>query len=169
MQLVRWSPLQDLFDFRRDMDDFVRRFFGSSFAPPTPSLGLARGMWSPAVDTFTRDGDLVIRAELPGIDPERDVDISVQNGMRRLRGERRHEERGNGNGYQRLESAHGAFERHFALPEGVDTEGISATYENGILEVVVPGVADVTAGRKISVQVGQGRKAISAEGGKTES
>ena len=72
----------------------------------------------------------MIRAELPGIDPEQDVEITLQQNVLTLRGERRHEEHGNGNSY-RYESRYGRFERSVLLPDGVTEDAISASYETG--------------------------------------
>ena len=162
MALVRWSPWQGLYEAQRDMDLLMRRVFGSLDRPTT---GGARA-WVPAVDVFSRENDLVIRAELPGIDPERDVDISLQDGVLTIRGERRHEERteADGSAY-RLESSYGAFERSIALPEGLKADDIEASYENGILEVLVRGAAEQTAPRKIPVRSGSERKALSTNEG----
>lgn len=68
------------------------------------------------MDMFRRDGDLVVRAELPGIDPQRDVEVTVQDNVLTIRGERRHEERTDGNGSSRFESAYGRFERSVLCP-----------------------------------------------------
>ncbi len=151
MALTRWAPFQGLFDMQRDMDLLTRRLWGPEER---------RKSWVPAVDVFHRGGDLVIRAELPGIDPEKDVEITVRDGLLTLRGERRHEERTNENGISRFESAYGSFERSVVLPEGVKDEDITAGYENGILEVVIPGVAELTGARRIPVEAGAGRKTI---------
>jgi HSP20 family protein len=163
MTLVRWNPWQGLFDVQRDMDVLMRRLTGAFDGP-----GIASRGWVPAVDVFHRDEDLVIRAELPGIDPERDVEVTVQDGMLTIRGERRQEERSNDGGTFRYESAYGRFERSVMLPEGVKENDIQASYENGILEVVVPGAAELTEGRRIPVQVNGGRRrALTARGHKS--
>jgi HSP20 family protein len=148
------------------MDLLMRRVFDSW---PGVGAGVGERAWVPAVDVFQRQDDLVIRAELPGIDPEKDVDISVQDGALTIRGERRREERteGNGSAY-RLESSYGAFERSVLLPEGVDVDDIQASYENGILEVLVPGAARLSGARKIPVQAGSKRKALTTRGGKED-
>ncbi len=161
MALVRWSPWQGLFDIQRDMDELTRRVFGS--LTPRGSNGRT---WVPAMDVFPRDGDLVVRAELPGIDPEKDVDISFQDGVLTIRGERRDESRHEGEGTYRIESSYGSFERSVLLPEGVKEEDIGATYENGVLEVVVPKAAELTAPKRIPVSVAGGQKALSARGRK---
>jgi HSP20 family protein len=162
MALVRWNPWQGL-DLQRDMDALMRRLIGAFDGP-----GIASRGWVPAVDVFHRAKDLVIRAELPGIDPERDVEITVQDGMLTIRGERRQEERINHGGTFRYESASGRFERSVMLPEGVKEDDIRASYENGILEVVVPGAAELTEGRRIPVQVNGGRRrTLTARGHKS--
>jgi HSP20 family protein len=164
MALVRWSPWQGLYEIQRDMDQLMTRLFG----PNTASLSsFGRHNWVPAVDVFTRDKDLVVRAELPGIDPEKDVDISFQDGVLTIRGERRQEHQKEEGGTYRSEFSYGSFERSVMLPEGVQEKDIQATYENGILEVVVPKAAELTAPKRIPVQVGSGRKALSARGRKS--
>ena len=166
LALMRLSPWQDLYDAQREMDTLVRRFFDR----PTWSLPGAwensRNSWVPAVDVFDRDDDLVVRAELPGIDPDRDVEISVQDNVLTIRGERRMEERTEEDGAYRLESRYGSFERSVLLPRGVKEGDISATYENGILEVVVPRAAQLDGAKKIPVQASGGRKALTAKGRK---
>lgn len=90
------------------------------------------------VDEFHRDGDLVIRAGLPGVDPEKDVELTVSGGMLHIRAER-HEEHDVGHGrYLRHEISCGSFERDLPLPDGVTDTDVKATYRDGILEVVVP-------------------------------
>jgi HSP20 family protein len=86
-----------------------------------------------------RDGDTeVIRAELPGIDPEKDVELTVTDGLLRIKAERRIEERMQDKGYTRHELRYGTFSRVLPLPEGVSETAISASYRHGILEVRVP-------------------------------
>jgi HSP20 family protein len=90
------------------------------------------------VDEF-RDGSTeVIRAELPGIDPAKDVELTVADGMLRIRAERRTEEKSEDKGYTRHEMRYGSLTRTLPLPEGVQESDISATYRDGILEVRVP-------------------------------
>ena len=165
MALTRWAPFQGLFDLQRDMDLLMRPFLGTDES----GSGTRARAWVPVMDVFHRDGDLVIRAELPGIDPEKDVEISFHDGLLTLRGERRREERlnGNGGGY-RFESRYGTFERSVVLPTGVTDEAISASYQNGILEVVVQGVQELARAKRIPVHAGESRKAITTEG-RTES
>ena len=163
MVLTRWNPWQELFDMERQMTQLLKNTLGTTFT------GARTQTWAPAIDVFVREGDLVVRAELPGINPENDVDIFVQEGALTIRGERRHEETHNGGtGYSRYESAYGSFSRTVPLPQGVDADSITATYENGILEVVVPKVAELTAAKKVPITVGQGQKALTTRGRKTK-
>jgi HSP20 family protein len=90
------------------------------------------------VDEF-RDGDIhVIRAEIPGIDPDRDVDLTVVDGTLRIQAERRAEEESEEKGYTRRELRYGSFVRVLPLPDGAAAADVSATYEDGILEIRVP-------------------------------
>ena len=163
MVLTRWTGRQALFD--TDMDHLFNRVFGMLGRPywDTPDLlSPTRRTWVPPVDVFAREGELVVRAELPGIDPENDVEITLQEGILRTRGERKHES--SGNGYS--ETSYGTFERAVRLPEGVEADEIRASYEHGILEVVVPKAAELTEGKRIPIQVGSGQRALTTEGEK---
>lgn len=164
--LARWNPWQDLFDVQREMSEMTRRFLGSGSGWLAPSSRGTNGtVWTPAVDVFSRGEDLVVRAELPGVDPDKDIDISFQDGALTIRGERRHEDRTEKDDYYRFESSYGSFLRTIPLPHGVKAQDIKATYENGILEVVIPKVGELSAARKIPVTVGH-RKALTATGRK---
>jgi HSP20 family protein len=90
------------------------------------------------VDEFHEDGTLVVRAELPGIDPEKDVELTVVDGMLRIEAERREEERVEEKGWLRHELRSGSFMRTLALPEGVSEDDVKATYKDGILEIRIP-------------------------------
>jgi HSP20 family protein len=90
------------------------------------------------VDEFHEDGTLVVRAELPGIDPEKDVEVTVLNGMLHIEAERREEEKTEAEGYLRHELRCGSFTRTLPLPDGVAETDIKADYKNGILEIRVP-------------------------------
>jgi len=90
------------------------------------------------VDEFHENGTLVVRAELPGIEPEKDVELTVSDGMLHIEAERREEEKAEGKGYVRREMRYGSFSRTLPLPEGVSEGDIEAEYANGILEVRIP-------------------------------
>lgn len=164
--LARSNPWRDLFTLEKEMSDLTSRAFGSGWFTPV-ARGTNGGAWTPVVDVFSRDGNLVVRAELPGIDPEKDVDITIQDGVLYIRGERRHEDRTERDNYYRFESSYGSFQRAVALPQRVKDEDIQASYQNGILEVVVPKAAELSSGKKIPISVGTDRQALSTEGHKT--
>lgn len=154
MALQRWAPFEIATRGDRDFDDLVRRFFGEL---GTSALGSTpAGAWAPRLDAFTRDGELHVQLEAPGIDPEQDVDIEVKDGVLTIQGERRHEDTSEGDGYFRREMNYGRFERSIALPQDVDPEKIQATYDAGILDVAVP--LPEERSQKVKVEVGPGTK-----------
>jgi HSP20 family protein len=90
------------------------------------------------VEEFREDGTLVVRADLPGIDPDKDVELTVSDGMLHIQAERREEEKREEKGYLRRELRYGSLSRTLPLPEGVTESDIAASYKAGILEVRVP-------------------------------
>lgn len=135
--LARWAPV-DLFD--REFGDVIRRTFGdlpAQFAEGFPPSAQARA-WIPPMDVFTADGELHVRIEAPGIDPDKDVDIELAEGRLTIRGDRRRDDTVEDQGYWRREMAWGHFERTIVLPQGVDPSSVHATYDAGILDVSLP-------------------------------
>ena len=107
------------------------------------------------VEEFTEEDTLVIRVELAGIDPERDVEISVKDDVLHIGAERREEEKTEGRDYVRRELHYGAFHRDLALPKGVSDAEVKASYKDGILEIRVPmPKTDAEAPKKIPVAKG---------------
>ena len=90
------------------------------------------------VEQYRQDGTLVIRAELPGIDPDKDVELTVSHGMLHIDAERRKEQQREGKDYLRQELRYGPLSRALPLPEGVTGDDITATYKAGVLEIRVP-------------------------------
>ena len=90
------------------------------------------------IEEFREDGTLVIRADLPGIDPDKDVELTVSDGMLHLEAERREEQKREEKGYVRQELRYGSLSRSLPLPEGVTGADITATYEAGVLEIRIP-------------------------------
>ena len=97
--------------------------------------------YMPAVDVFSRNGDMVVRVELPGIDPDKDVKVTLAEGLLDIKGERKQEKEIKEEGYYRKESVYGAFERRIPVPAAVKESDIKADYKDGVLEVVVTGAA----------------------------
>jgi len=93
--------------------------------------------WLPAVDILEKDGNLMLRAEVPGMS-EKDIDLKLEGNVLTLKGEKKFENEEERNNYHRMESFYGSFTRSFTLPETVDRDRIKADYKNGILTVTIP-------------------------------
>jgi HSP20 family protein len=93
--------------------------------------------WSPAVDIYETENDLVLKADLPDVNPN-DVDVRVENQTLTVAGERKFEKQDTAKGYHRIERSYGNFTRSFAVPNSFDTEKISAAFKNGVLTVTLP-------------------------------
>lgn len=128
--VTRWDPFTALARFDREFDDLIRRGWN---APGTAT----RAAFVPPVEVVTRGTDAVIRIELPGVDVENDVEVSVDKGRLVIRGERRDERRQEQASFLVRELRYGSFHREFALPEGMTGDNVEAHYDKGMLEVVV--------------------------------
>ena len=129
---------QEITTLEQRMDELVRGLLGARVPLAFPALPLfVRKPFMPAMNVFRRNDDLVIRTELPGIDPEKDVRITTHDHELVIEGERRQEEKVEEEAYYRMEAAYGTFERRIPILDGVEDK-IAATYTDGVLEVVVP-------------------------------
>lgn len=108
--------------------------------------------WAPAVDIFENEHELVVKADLPDIKPE-DLDIRVENNLLTIRGERKFEKKVDEKNYLRVERAYGSFARSFSLANTVNSEAIKASYENGVLTLVIPKREEAKP-KQIKVNVG---------------
>lgn len=106
--------------------------------PCSPGGGdVFQGAWAPAVDIYENDGELVVEAELPGLE-KGDIKVNVEDGVLTLKGERKLSEETKEEDYHRVERAYGTFTRSFTLPDTVDAEKISAKHKDGVLRVSLP-------------------------------
>lgn len=104
------------------------------------------------VEQFRDNGDIVVRAEMPGLDPDNDVEVTVEDDIIRIAAERKEEKQEEGDGTYRSEFHYGSFERSFRLPKDADPEKIAADYDKGILEVRIPvTVPETEEPRKIEI------------------
>jgi HSP20 family protein len=139
---MKLAVYEEIGELERRMDDLMRSFLGPRARFMRPALPLfLHKPFVPVTDVFVRDEDLMIRVELPGINPATDVTVSVEDGHLVIRGERKQEGAVKEEAYYRLETAYGTFERFIPLPEGFEEAEIEAAYEDGVLEVIVPAAA----------------------------
>jgi HSP20 family protein len=135
MAVVRWEPFRDLLTLQERMNRmFDDSYRGRGASEDDWALG---GSWAPAVDIYEHEGNIVLTAELPGVDPK-DVDVRVENNVLTLRGERKWNNDVQRESYHRVERAYGSFTRSFTLPNVVDTEKIKADFKEGMLKMVLP-------------------------------
>jgi HSP20 family protein len=149
------SPFRGFYDMQSEMNRLFEEMFGNLARTGTRQRGELPSQWAPALDVLQEDGDIVVRAELPGVKQE-DVDITLQNGVLTISGERKAEEQREGSGYYVRERRYGSFRRSMTLPEGVDESKIRARFEDGVLEVRVEGAAALREPRRIQIEGGGG-------------
>ena len=161
MKLEVWDEIAAL---ERRMDDLMRAFLGPRVRLSYPTLPLfLRRPFVPATDVFARNGDLVVRLEVPGIDPATDVNVTVEGGELVIRGERKQKEEVEEERYYRMEASYGAFERHIPVPEGIDEGKVKADYADGVLEVTFLAAAkEIEAPKAKTIPVQAARKVKAA-------
>ncbi|HEX8128010.1 MAG TPA: Hsp20/alpha crystallin family protein [Pyrinomonadaceae bacterium] len=142
MSITRYDPFRDL----RMLQDEVNRLFSSNLSRSFGDEGIARGAWAPTVDIYENKDQIVLEAELPGMNRE-DFELSIENNVLTLRGERRFEKRDESDNYHRVERSYGSFTRSFTLPQTVSPENVAAEYKNGVLRVVLQKREEVKARR----------------------
>jgi len=126
MALIKWDPFREFNVLHHRMSDFL----GKDWEAPTTA-------WNPSVDIFENDNEVVVKAELPGMNAK-DIDVKLENNILTLRGERRFEKEAKEENYHRVEREYGTFSRTFALPTPVDGDKVSAEYKDGVLKVLLP-------------------------------
>lgn len=142
--MIKYDPFREL---RNLQDEMTRLFVG--VAPRGNGEQMAHGAWMPSVDIYEDQNRLVLEADLPGLSRD-DFELSVENNVITLKGERKFEKKVEGDNYHRVERSYGAFSRSFTLPQTVTAEGATADFENGILRVSLP-KREETKARKIEI------------------
>lgn len=134
MNIVKYDPFGEL----RSLQNEMNRLFSSSFSRGEGGEGdqIMRGAWNPSVDIFENQNQIVLEAELPGMNPE-DVEISIENNVLTLRGERGFEKKDESNNFHRVERSYGSFTRSFTLPPTVSSEKATAEFQNGVLRLTL--------------------------------
>lgn len=156
MAITRWDPFMALARLD-DFDDLVRRTWGAGTAAAQGSG------FVPAVELISQGDDVLIRLELPGVDPAEDLDIEVAPGKLTIRGERKAKTTSEQQGVLVRELRYGSFDRQFALPQGVDESAVEAHYDQGMLEVKVRGVVRrPPEPKKIQIRKGDDSRSVDA-------
>jgi HSP20 family protein len=151
MALVHWRPAQGFFPQIWDIQNKVNRAFNSVLEPFSSEGGELRSAWDPAVDIVETKDELVVSADLPGVNKE-DIKVNVQNNVLTFSGERKHETKIEENNYHRMERSYGFFSRSFTLPATVKADAIKAVYKDGVLHLTLPKVEEAKP-RQIVVDV----------------
>jgi HSP20 family protein len=162
MALIRWEPARELNTVHNEMNRLFNTFFDSSTSRNGGGRAIVR-RWVPAMDLVETDDHFVLRADLPGLS-EADVKIEVEANVLTISGERKSEHEQRSKGYYRVERSFGSFSRSLTLPEGVDADAITASFESGVLEVQIP-KPEQHKPRKVQISLGGQTKAI--EGSET--
>jgi HSP20 family protein len=159
--MMRWDPFQDLRDAQEEM---------AQMAQMSPRLAHALGLhaqpqgsatttaWAPALDISERKDAYLVTVELPGVEAE-DLDITLEDGLLTIQGERQFAHDSSEQQFHRVERRYGAFRRSITLPAQVQAEQIEASFDNGVLQIVVPKMEEAKPKR---IQVRPGRAEIPA-------
>ena len=148
MSVSRWDPFQDLLAIQDEMN----QVFGRA------RQGQGGRVWAPALDISERNDAYVVTVEVPGVKAD-DLDITLEDGLLTIQGERQFTSESSEQQYHRVERRYGSFRRSITLPSQVQADAIEASFENGVLEVVVP-KAEEAKPKKISVRAGGSRQQV---------
>jgi HSP20 family protein len=133
MAIVRFEPFRDLLTSQRE---YVR-LLKEAFSPVSGETEVSTRAWAPPVDIYETEDAIVLKAELPGIDPK-DVEVRVEDNTLYLKGERNYEKEVNEQNYHRIERSYGSFARSFSLPNSISAEKVKAEYKDGLLTLTMP-------------------------------
>ncbi len=147
MQLVRFNPKRNIVNFTSPMNHFFDDFFGDLFKNERADSD--RG-WNPKVDIFEQADQIVMTAELPGVEKD-DISVNVNGRVLTVKGERASDDEVKKDNYYRRERSYGSFERSFTLPDETDFEKIKAEYKDGVLRLNIPKPASSQM-KRITVQ-----------------
>ncbi len=140
------------------LQEQINRVFGDMVGRTAEESNLTP--WAPAVDIYETEHELVVKADLPDVNPQ-DLDIRVENNILTIRGERKFENKVNEENYLRVERSYGSFSRSFSLANSVNSEAIKADYQNGVLTLSIPKREEAKP-KQIKVNVGQPALAAAA-------
>ncbi len=145
--LTRFEPFREF----ATLQDRINRVFRDSYSAGQDD-SLSTSSFAPAVDVYEDEHKVSLKIEVPGID-EKDIDVRIENNTLTVHGERKIEKEEKEENYRRVERQYGSFTRTFTLPQTVDTENVSATYDKGVLKIALPKKAEAKP-KQIKVSVG---------------
>jgi len=145
--LTRWEPFREF----STLQDRINRVFRESYSGADRDEALTTSSFSPAVDVYEDEHKVTLKIEVPGIE-EKDIDVRVENNTLTVHGERKIEKEEKEENYRRVERQYGSFTRTFTLPQTVDSENVSATYDKGVLKIALPKKAEAKP-KQIKVNV----------------
>src|SRR2546430_4930828 len=154
--IARWEPFRGVITLQGQ----INRLFNDAFERTGEESNLSA--WAPAVDIYETEHELVVKADLPDVDPQ-DLDIGVENNILTIRGERKFEKKVNEENYLRVERAYGSFARSFTLANSANSDAIKADYQNGVLTLTIPKKEEAKP-KQIKVNVATPAMAASASG-----
>lgn len=137
MSLIKYEPMNLLSRMQNELNQFFRQDgegFPALFMDDRSLLG---GEWMPRIDLKEDDTQYTVTADVPGVDPK-DVQVTMENGLLTLKGERKSEKEEKKKHYRRRECVYGSFERSFRLPDTANGDAISATGKNGVISIRIP-------------------------------
>jgi HSP20 family protein len=145
--LQTWSPFRQMERFRREVDELFDRFMSGA----TDTGRWLRDRWHPAIESFVEGDTMVVRADLPGIDPGK-VEVTVNGDLLTISGSREAAKEEKDRDYMYREVTYGSFERTLQLPSGIDRDQIKASYSNGVLELRMPLPREMVS-RKVPIEI----------------
>src|ERR1700756_112046 len=155
--LTRWEPFREF----ATLQDRINRVFRESYSGADRDESLTTSSFAPAVDVYEDEHKVTLKIEVPGIE-EKDIDVRVENNTLTVHGERKIEKEEKEENYRRVERQYGSFTRTFTLPQTVDAESVSATYEKGVLKITLPKKAEAKP-KQIKVNISS-EKQIESKG-----
>ncbi|MGC8901237.1 MAG: Hsp20/alpha crystallin family protein [bacterium] len=148
MPITKWDPFKEL----TTIQERINRLFDENIGRVRfPDIEFSTGAWNPAVDIYETKDNVVLKAELPGLD-KKDFSIEIKDNILTLKGERKLEKETKEENYYRMERAYGAFSRSFTLPASVDKDKVKAKFKDGVLEVTIP-KTEAAKPKQINVEV----------------
>jgi len=149
--LSRWDPFQDLLSIQDEMN----QLFGRALGQPSGRQGgeASTRMWAPALDISERKDAYLVTVEVPGVNAE-DLEITLEDGLLTVQGERQFTAESSEQQFHRVERRYGAFRRSITLPSSVEASAIEASFDNGVLQIVVP-KAEEAKPKKIEIRPGR--------------